>query len=96
MEEPTNCLYGPPEGEVNHPKPLIVTNNMQEHGYLFFNRCMYAISDKLSTTKNITKLEKRGSPHSKKVDTVHIIRFIDVSKVVHPLFVPLSQGTIGD
>ena len=55
-----------------------------------------AVSDKLSTTEKVTKLEKRGPLHSKKVDTVHIIRFIDVSKVVHPLFVPLSQGIIGD
>ena len=57
---------------------------------------MYAVSDKLSTTENVTKLEKRVPLHSKKVDIMHIIRLIDVSKVVHPLFVPLSQGTIGD
>ena len=57
---------------------------------------MYAVSDQLSTTENVTKLEKRGHLHSKKVDTVHIIRSIDISKVVHPLFVPLGHGTIGD
>jgi hypothetical protein len=28
------CLNGPPKGLVHNSKPLVVTNNMQEHGNL--------------------------------------------------------------
>ena len=42
---------------------------------------MYAVRDKLSTTKKVTKLKKMGPLYSYKVDTVHIIRFIDVSRL---------------
>ena len=31
VEDSTNCLNGPPKRLVNCPKPLVVTNHMEEH-----------------------------------------------------------------
>jgi hypothetical protein len=36
-------------------------NNMQEHGYLLLNSSIDAVSDQLSCSKKITRLEKKGA-----------------------------------
>ena len=51
LEEPTDCLSWPSKCQVHNPKPLNVTNNMQEHCYLFLNKCMDAVSNQASSSK---------------------------------------------
>lgn len=38
LEMPGNCLIGSPEGYVNNPEPLIMTDDMKEHDNLLFHR----------------------------------------------------------
>ena len=37
VEYPTNSLHGSLEGLVDNPKPLVVSNNMEEHCNLFLH-----------------------------------------------------------
>jgi hypothetical protein len=58
LEVPTNCFYGPPKGQFNNSKPMIVAYNHQEHGHLLFNITVDTVPKKTSGSKKVTKLEK--------------------------------------
>lgn len=51
LEVPTNGLYGPPKSKFYHSEPLLVANNMQEHGHLFLKVTMDIVPQKTPGSK---------------------------------------------
>jgi len=61
------------ERKLDAPKPLIVTNNMQEHCNLLLSVAVDAIPEEAPIAEKVTQLEERLPPHSKELHTLDII-----------------------
>jgi hypothetical protein len=55
-----DCLNGPPKCLVHHSKPLVVSNNKEEHSNLLLNRATMVLWYKPSSSKKVTQCKKGG------------------------------------
>jgi hypothetical protein len=96
LEMVVDSLYGPSPVVLYNSKSLVMTNNVEKHGYLLFNTRVNVICKQFSIPKQVAQTKKWLPSHVKHVHTLYVIIVVHQVKVPLPLLVPNAHWPITD